>query len=94
MIAKDHGMEIELATKRLLEYADDHGKGAFSRDVRRETLIIMAQLDQLEQAYREEMAAALEEAKRNIDLLRQSWLADIEARRPWNRFKRLFRKAK
>jgi hypothetical protein len=90
MTAKDHGLEIELASKRLLECVDDHGKGAFSRDVRRETLMIMAQLDQLEQAYREEMAAAVNEAQAKIWA---AWKVERDAR-PWNRFKRLFRKAK
>ena len=88
MTAKDHGLEIELATKRLLKYADDHGKGAFSRDVRRETLAIMAQLDQLEQAYRTEMMEALAECTAKIYT---AWKAERDAR-PWNRFKRLFRK--
>ncbi len=88
MIAKDHGLEIEWATKRLLECADDHGKGAFSRDVRREAIVIMGQLGELEKAYRTEMKAALDDVRAKILM---EWEAE-KARRPWNRFKRLFRK--
>lgn len=88
MDIKDCGMEIEMAALRLLEYADDHKGGAFSRDVRRETLVIMAQLAELEKAFREEMVIQISNAEH---LVKMAWEAE-KARRPWNRMRAFFKK--